>query len=82
MLVIQWMKGDFNIQNFTLLPLFQEIQNSLSGFSYISFDHVYRNRNEEVDRLSKAGLEMDKGVKKIAEKNQALSSEYLHDSWI
>lgn len=29
-------------------------------FSHISFDHIYRHTNEEVDKLSKNGLDLDK----------------------
>jgi len=56
LLVIQWMKGEYNFWNFTLQPLFHDILNIKSAFSHIAFVHVYRDRNKEADRLSKKGV--------------------------
>jgi hypothetical protein len=61
-LVIQWMIGVFNMQNFTLLPLYQEIKRNISDFSYITFEHVYKSRNKEVDQLSNTRLALEKGT--------------------
>jgi hypothetical protein len=55
MLIIQWIKGDFALVKLTLQPLFQDIMNHILGFSNITFEPVYKNRNIEYDWLSKVG---------------------------
>jgi len=59
-LVIHWMKGDFLMQNYAFSPLFQSLKSSSQNFSQLTFDHVYRHWNQEVDSLSKADLDLDK----------------------
>jgi hypothetical protein len=38
------MNGDFSMQNYTLMPLFQNIKSSLQDFTHLTFDHVYRDK--------------------------------------
>jgi hypothetical protein len=57
--MIQWMKGEFNLHNFTLQPLFHGIFLLKSMFSHIFFMHVYRGKNNEADMLSKNGVAME-----------------------
>jgi hypothetical protein len=53
------MNGDFTLQNYTLWPLFTEITRIASSFSHHKFFHVYKKQNQDADKLSKAGVEMD-----------------------
>jgi ribonuclease HI len=62
LLVIQWMKGEFNLHNFTLQPLFHDILLLKSTFSHISFMHVYMDMNYEADKLSKDGVALENGI--------------------
>jgi hypothetical protein len=52
-LVIQWMKGDYVLQNYLLQPLYHDIKNLQYAFSQIYFIHVYMEQSFEVDKLSK-----------------------------
>jgi hypothetical protein len=62
------MNGDFTLQNYTLWPLFIEITRIASSFSHHKFFHVYKKQNQDADKLSKDGVEMDQGSWKIFEK--------------
>jgi hypothetical protein len=42
-------------------PLFRDINRLQSSFSHITFLHVYQDKKNEVDRLSKVVLEMKEG---------------------
>jgi ribonuclease HI len=81
LLVIQWMKGEFNLCNFTLQPLFHDILLLKSTFSHISFTHVYRDRNNEANMLSKDGVALENGIWKITDNTLAHSFEYVHAPW-
>lgn len=56
--VINWVNGKYRCQNYMLRPLLEEIQNLKFHFNVFSIDHIYRDRNEEADRLSKEGLQL------------------------
>jgi hypothetical protein len=42
-------------------PIFDQIQVFKTNFNSISFLHIYRERNGEVDGLSKVGLQLENG---------------------
>jgi ribonuclease HI len=65
LLVIQWMKGDFSLHNFTLQPLFQDIMSNKSTFSHITFEHVYRNRNRKLTNYQKLDLPWEEESRKL-----------------
>jgi len=46
LLVIQWLKGEYEMRNFILQSLLDEINGILPVFNDISFHHVYRERNQ------------------------------------
>lgn len=53
-----------------LMPLLEEIQNLKSSFTVLSLDHIYRDKNDEADRYSKAGLQQAVGSWRIKEQFQ------------
>ena len=69
---VNWFNRTQQCRNYILLPLLTEILNIKSYFHDITVCHIYRERNQEADTLSKAGVqqalgtwsvtEMDKGV--------------------
>jgi hypothetical protein len=67
MLGIIFMNEMSSLQNYTLQPLFQDIKTHTTLFVHLSFNHVYKNRNEG-DKLSKVGLDMNRGSWKVLEK--------------
>jgi ribonuclease HI len=61
-LVIQWMHKEIALRNFTLQPLYDEVLNLLTSFSYTSLSHIYKDKNNVADGLSKAGVGMERGT--------------------
>ena len=51
---INWINKTQRCRNTSLDTLFEEVNRLLADFESISFKHVYRERNMEADKLSKA----------------------------
>jgi hypothetical protein len=56
------MIDNFIIRNFLLQPLLWDINNLKLTLSHLSFAHVYRDINIEVDMISKEGLCLQEGT--------------------
>eukprot|EP00253_Pinus_taeda_P007705 PITA_07705 len=69
--VVNWVIGRYRCQHYMLLPLLEEIQNLKLLFNVFSIDHIYRDRNEEADNLSKIGLLQAVGTWRITEQIQS-----------
>ena len=82
MVVIKWMNKIQKCRTASLDALFEETTHSLSFFESISFTHVYREQNKEVDRLSKKGLTLQWGEWKILETQDSKATEYPHRPFI
>jgi len=54
--VIDWLDGKSNIHSINLLHWCARIRKLLTGFSFTSFCHIYREYNMDADVLSKRGL--------------------------
>mmetsp|Transcript_16141 Transcript_16141/g.18100 ORF Transcript_16141/g.18100 Transcript_16141/m.18100 type:complete len:367 (+) Transcript_16141:36-1136(+) len=52
-LVIKQMRGEYRVKNARLKPLYQKAKVLQGKFKDISFTHVYRDLNEEADKLSR-----------------------------
>lgn len=76
--IVNWMKGIYHLENYTLRPIFDEINLACSAFINISFAHVYRERNKDADALSKTGLLLDAGTWHIQKPLAGHASEYVH----
>jgi hypothetical protein len=76
------MNGISTIHKYTLQQLFQDVKISLTLFSHITLNHVYRNKNEEVDWLSQDRLVLDRGTWKVTEKTSTGASKFLHKTWL
>eukprot|EP00253_Pinus_taeda_P015021 PITA_15021 len=68
--VINWVNGNSRCQNYLLRPLLDEIMVLKQSFNGFFLEHIYRNRNEDADKLSKEALLQDLGSWKVTE-NQA-----------
>lgn len=79
--VIKWMTGKFTCRNFILQPILAEIQTLKSSFQMISFHHIFRERNIQVDGLLKDGLQMDLGRWHIHEDQEGQIPEWFHASF-
>ena len=65
--VVNWFNGTQQCRNFILLPLLKEIRRLKCFFSEISIVHIYRERNQEADRFSKEGAQLDMGTWTVTE---------------
>lgn len=54
------MKGDVELINFLLQPLFQDIRKLQSSCIHIIVTHVYMENNGEAYNISKGGLKLKK----------------------
>lgn len=76
------MKGDFILIHFMLQPLFEDIKNTKTTFTHLSFAHVYRGKITKGVRLSKEGLELQEELWEILNSSQEQSSSsYLHEPY-
>ena len=62
LVILNWINKNQRCRNLSLSTLFEESIRLLSNFDSITCKHVYRERNEEVDKLSKAGLNLEMGT--------------------
>ena len=76
MVVIKWMKRGNSLSSYLLQPLFDELKGITCVFNFISFQHVYREKNQIVDGLSKAGLHMAFGQWFIQAKEEGELNKY------
>lgn len=65
--VVNWVNGKYRCRNYMLMPLLEEIQNLKFYFNVFSIEHIYRDKNEEANRYSKAGLQQVLGSWRITE---------------
>jgi hypothetical protein len=73
-LVINWMKGSYQCEDFLLQPILNEILTLQTVFISISYQHIYMERNSWEDGLSK-GVSLEPGCWKIWEVENGLFSE-------
>jgi ribonuclease HI len=58
-LVIEQMKGNYQVKSANLLPLYtQAKQLATTNFQTIEFMHIYRNENKRADALANAALKL------------------------
>ena len=60
--VINWAKGKSSLSPPELLYWCRETRKLCTHFLALSFDHIYREHNQQVDRLSKAALSLALGI--------------------
>ena len=61
-MVIEWANNRIQIKAPPLQHLMVEIKRQIGMFGFISFNHVYRELNEEEDALSKSVLLLAQGT--------------------
>eukprot|EP00253_Pinus_taeda_P015896 PITA_15896 len=71
--VINWVNGNASCQNQILMTLVEEISSLKASFNKFSICHIYRDKNEEADQLSKAVLQQDMGSWTVEEIRQGQS---------
>jgi ribonuclease HI len=68
--VVKWVQNQQQCHNILLLPILEEVQRVVVSFDIFEIHHVFRERNMEVDRLSKEGLQLEHGQWMIVEDNE------------
>ena len=59
-LIIKQLKGEYRVKNKALKPMFAKLQELISKFNQVSFQHVPRHNNKEADKL--VNIELDKHI--------------------
>jgi hypothetical protein len=67
LVIINWINEKHRCQVSRLLPLLEDVIRIKNIFDTISFSHIYRERNQLADRLSKEATQLDYGQWYIAE---------------
>eukprot|EP00253_Pinus_taeda_P029586 PITA_29586 len=70
--VVNWFNKTQHCRNYILLPLLNEILHIKSFFNEITICHIYRERNQEADNLSKTGVQQDLGIWSVTEMNKGV----------
>ena len=78
MVVINWINKTWRCRNYTLDALYEEVNRTLSIFESISFKHVYKERNMDAEKLSKARPNLQWGYWKIMDIKDTEAKEYPH----
>ena len=60
-IVINWLSQRIPQRNIILKPIYEDISRLLSLFQAINFEHIYNERNQMDNQLSKNGLHVGIG---------------------
>ena len=63
------------VQNLELSLILQDVHYLSDRFEFVSYNHIYRERNSKADLLAKAGGNLHEGFWNILEQNEAASTE-------
>jgi hypothetical protein len=67
LVIINWANGIYRCQISRFLPLLEDVLRIKSLFDNISFSHIYRERNQMADKLSKEATQLDYGLWHVTE---------------
>lgn len=59
------------------MPILEEINRTIDNFSFLTCNHIYRERNTTYANLSKEGLNMNQGLWNIIEQRDAQVYEFF-----
>ncbi len=57
LMMINQLKGIYQVKSLDLLPIYNDVQNLLKNFDAVAFSHVKRSQNMEADREAGKALE-------------------------
>jgi hypothetical protein len=61
MLIINWENGVQRCDISRLVPIYEEVLRIINVFNSISFTHLYRERNQLADKISKEASQLKYG---------------------
>jgi ribonuclease HI len=82
LLVIQWMRKESILRNFTLQPLFYDVQSLQEGFSHISFSHIYRDIGTGWWMAYPKRTRNGRCLENYRKQRWAYISDFMHDPWV
>ena len=82
LVILNWINKIQKCRNISLSALYEEANRLLSHFDAITCKHIYRERNEEADKFSKTGLNLEPGTWKILETKDEEVYEFFHRPFI
>jgi ribonuclease HI len=59
LLIVQQMLGKYRVKHEGLIPLHQKARRLATQIGHVTFEHVRRELNQEADRLSNLGMDMN-----------------------
>ena len=74
-LVINWASGKYRLQNLELAMILQDVHYLSDSLNYVSFKHIYRERNFKADSLAKVGGSLLEGYWSTCEQREAETIE-------
>ena len=80
--VINWIKGIQICQNLRFDNILSSIRVVIETYASFNCQHVYKEKNRQVDKASKAGLQLEVGRWKIRESLDGIFHEYYHRPFI
>lgn len=80
--VIEWFNNTASCNSYTLRSLMDEIVFFKTYFDHISCSHIYMERNESADKLSKEAMNHPLGEWMIIEHTPARTYQYFHRPYI
>jgi ribonuclease HI len=78
LVIINWANGIHRCKISHLLPLHEDVLRIKSLFDNISFSHIYRERNQLADRLSKEAMQLAYGLWHVSEHTLDGAQGYYH----
>ena len=77
-MTIYWENGKIQINAPHIQHLLKMIREKMVAFETISFKHIYRELNSEVDKLSKIALALPPGIMEVKEiNNNQIVNQYV-----
>jgi probable phosphoglycerate mutase len=59
LLIVQQMLGNYRVKHDGLIPLYQQARRLAAQIGHVTFEHVRREQNQEADRLSNLGMDLN-----------------------
>jgi probable phosphoglycerate mutase len=61
LLIVQQMLGNYRVKHAGLIPLYQHAKRLAAQVGHVTYEHVRREQNQEADRLSNLGMDLNQG---------------------
>jgi probable phosphoglycerate mutase len=59
LLIVQQMLGNYRVKHAGLMPLYHQARRLAAQIGHVTYEHVRREQNQDADRLSNLGMDMN-----------------------